>query len=210
VSGPAETAPSDDRVGRRLAPARFASHYFADPKHGPLPALLLVLTIVTGLVDAASILALGRVFVANMTGNVAFIGFALAGAPGFSLAGSLSALIGFVIGALGGGAMITRMSAHRGRLLRETAAAEFVLFAVAVVIVVVAAPPLGPRWRRVSPRGRAGPAEHVGTPPRRAGPHDDGAHDDDHRNCRRHTAIELRGRHATAAVRDLHVRRRGR
>jgi hypothetical protein len=37
-------------------------------------------------VDAVSILALGRVFVANMTGNVVFIGFAVAKAPGFSLA----------------------------------------------------------------------------------------------------------------------------
>jgi uncharacterized membrane protein YoaK (UPF0700 family) len=40
--------------------------------------LLLVLTAVTGVVDAVSILALGRVFVANMTGNVVFAGFAVA------------------------------------------------------------------------------------------------------------------------------------
>jgi uncharacterized membrane protein YoaK (UPF0700 family) len=38
--------------------------------HGPLPALLLLLTIGTGLIDAISILGLGRVFVANMTGNI--------------------------------------------------------------------------------------------------------------------------------------------
>lgn len=140
MSVPAERTPPADRIGRRPPRGRFAARYIADPKHGPLPALLLVLTIVTGLVDAASILALGRVFVANMTGNVVFIGFALAGAPGFSLAGSLSALIGFVIGALGGGAVIARMAAHRGRLLRDTAVAELVLFAVAVVIAVVAEP----------------------------------------------------------------------
>jgi hypothetical protein len=47
---------------------------------------MLVLTVLTGVVDAVSILSLGRVFVANMTGNVVFIGFALAGASGFSLA----------------------------------------------------------------------------------------------------------------------------
>ena len=35
---------------------------------GPLPILLLALTFVTGMVDAVSFLALGRVFVANMTG----------------------------------------------------------------------------------------------------------------------------------------------
>jgi uncharacterized membrane protein YoaK (UPF0700 family) len=139
VSGPAETAPSDDRVGRRRANRRFAS-YIADPKHGPLPALLLVLTIVTGLVDAASILALGRVFVANMTGNVVFIGFALAGAPGFSLAGSVSALIGFTIGALGGGAVIDRMAVHRGRLLRDTAAVESIMVAVAAIVAAATAP----------------------------------------------------------------------
>jgi hypothetical protein len=37
--------------------------------------LLLTLTVVTGTVDAVSILSLGRVFVANMTGNVVFVGF---------------------------------------------------------------------------------------------------------------------------------------
>jgi uncharacterized membrane protein YoaK (UPF0700 family) len=50
-----------------------------------LPPLLILLTVVTGLVDAASYLSLGHVFVANMTGNVVFLGFALAGASGFSI-----------------------------------------------------------------------------------------------------------------------------
>ncbi len=57
------------------------------------------MTCVTGVVDAVSILSLGRVFVANMTGNVVFVGFALAGAPGFSVAASLFALAGFLGGA---------------------------------------------------------------------------------------------------------------
>jgi hypothetical protein len=35
--------------------------------------VLLLMTAVTGVVDAVSILSLGRVFVANMTGNVVFI-----------------------------------------------------------------------------------------------------------------------------------------
>jgi hypothetical protein len=61
-------------------------HILSDPRHGPLPPLLLALTAVTGLVDAVSILRLGRVFVANMTGNVVFTGFALTGAPGFRTA----------------------------------------------------------------------------------------------------------------------------
>ena len=64
--------------------------------HGPLPAVLVLLTVVTGLVDAVSYVALGHVFVANMTGNVVFLGFAAAGAPGLSIAASLAALAAFL------------------------------------------------------------------------------------------------------------------
>ena len=52
---------------------------------GPLPLLLIGLTVVTGLVDAFSYLCLGHVFVANMTGNVVFLGFALSGAGAISI-----------------------------------------------------------------------------------------------------------------------------
>src|ERR1700756_5325127 len=41
-------------------------------------AALLLLTFATGLADSISILVLGHVFVANMTGNVIFLGFWLA------------------------------------------------------------------------------------------------------------------------------------
>jgi Protein of unknown function (DUF1275) len=54
-------------------------------KDGLLPPLLVALTAVTGLVDAFSYLELGHVFVANMTGNVVFLAFALAGVGGFSV-----------------------------------------------------------------------------------------------------------------------------
>ena len=50
-----------------------------------LPAVLFTLTMVTGIVDAASFLGLGHIFTANMTGNVVFLGFAAAGAPGLSV-----------------------------------------------------------------------------------------------------------------------------
>jgi hypothetical protein len=93
-------------VATDASPAR---RLVADPVHGPLPALMLVL------VDAVSILSLGRVFVANMTGNVVFIGFALAGASGFSLVASVSALGGFLIGAAAASAGAGRLGPHRGR-----------------------------------------------------------------------------------------------
>src|SRR6476661_6943493 len=93
-------------------------------RHGPLPALLLGLTVVTGLVDAFSYLLLGHVFVANMTGNVVFLGFALAGAPGFSIPASLVALGSFVCGALVGGRAASRLAHHRGHLLAAAASCQ--------------------------------------------------------------------------------------
>ena len=105
--------------------------------HGPLPVLLLVLTAATGVIDAVSLLALGRVFVANMTGNVVFLGMALANAPGFSLAASLAALAGFLLGGFAGGGVVRRRGGHRGRLLRDMAAAELVLVAAALVLTAI-------------------------------------------------------------------------
>src|ERR1700674_5971660 len=74
-----------------------------DERHGPLPALLLLPTMVTGLRDAVSYLSLGHVFVANMTGNVVFLGFAVANAQDFSIPASLLAIAAFLAGALAGG-----------------------------------------------------------------------------------------------------------
>ena len=69
-----------------------------DGPDGLLPPLLLLLTVVTGLVDAASYLKLGHVFVANMTGNVVFLGFAIAGAGGLSIWASLVAALALAMG----------------------------------------------------------------------------------------------------------------
>ena len=82
-------------------------------RHGPLPPVLISMTLVTGLVDAFSYLVLGHVFVANMTGNVVFLGFALAGAPGFSITASLVATVAFAAGALIGGRIGAWQRDHR-------------------------------------------------------------------------------------------------
>jgi uncharacterized membrane protein YoaK (UPF0700 family) len=107
------------------------------PGYGPLTELLLILTLITGLVDAVSILALGRVFVANMTGNIVFAGFAITGAPGFSLSASLFALAGFLAGAAVGGAMTTRAGHDRALHLRAATVTELALVAAALVIAAV-------------------------------------------------------------------------
>src|ERR1700742_700533 len=123
-------------MSTRLIPPRPRRlwHTSAGPGWGPLPELLLTLTVVTGLVDAVSILALGRVFVANMTGNVVFAAFALTGAPGFSLGASLFALAGFLVGAAAGGRLTSRVGHDRALHLRAATSAQFALLAVALVI----------------------------------------------------------------------------
>ena len=95
-----------------------------DNPHGPLPALLVILTVVTGLVDAFSYLGLGRVFVANMTGNVVFLSFALGGAEGFVWWASILAIGSFLTGAFAGGRITARHGGHRGRHLLVAASAQ--------------------------------------------------------------------------------------
>jgi uncharacterized membrane protein YoaK (UPF0700 family) len=113
-----------------------------DGRHGPLPPLLLSMTLVTGLVDAFSYLVLGHVFVANMTGNVVFLGFALAGAPGFSIAGSLTAVASFALGALFGGKLGSRHRDHRGHLHSSAAALQGVFLAASVILAAASGSPV--------------------------------------------------------------------
>ncbi|MER5555439.1 YoaK family protein [Streptomyces sp. NPDC002793] len=112
-----------------------------DGPHGPLPPMLLVLTVLTGLVDAFSYLLLGHVFVANMTGNVVFMGFALAGAPTFSLLASVVALVSFAAGALAGGLTVHGARAHRGRQLQRALLVETGFVAAAMIVATVSGEP---------------------------------------------------------------------
>jgi uncharacterized membrane protein YoaK (UPF0700 family) len=106
----------------------------AETKPRDLAVLLLTLTVVTGVVDAVSFLGLGRVFVANMTGNVVFLGFAAAGETTLSVVASLTAVAAFLAGALAGG-RLARVEDDRGHgVLRQATAAQALLVAVAVVL----------------------------------------------------------------------------
>ena len=96
-----------------------------------LPAVLLALTASTGFVDAVSYLALGHVFTANMTGNVVFLGFAVAGAPGLSIPRSAAALGAFLAGAIAGG----RLALGMGPRHRWASAA----FGIEAVLLLAAA-----------------------------------------------------------------------
>jgi uncharacterized membrane protein YoaK (UPF0700 family) len=108
--------------------------FLPEDRHGPLPLLLLVLTTVTGVLDAVSYLTLGHVFVGNMTGNVLFLGFGVAGVAEFSIFGSLVALAAFLLGAFAGGALVARTGQHRGRLLAQANCIMIVLVGAALLL----------------------------------------------------------------------------
>jgi uncharacterized membrane protein YoaK (UPF0700 family) len=115
----------------------------ASSEEDGLPPLLILLTIVTGLVDALAYLRLGHVFVANMTGNVVFLGFAAAGARGLSVWGSLLALGCFLPGGIAAGRLASRLGDDRRRRLFAAATVEVVLCLVAVAIAAVEGRQLG-------------------------------------------------------------------
>jgi uncharacterized membrane protein YoaK (UPF0700 family) len=111
-------------------------------RHGPLGPMLLGMTVVTGLVDAFSYLSLGHVFVANMTGNVVFLAFAVAGVGGFSVLASLVALGCFAAGAMVAGRLGRSLAGRRELLLGVTAAIQAVIVAEAVTMAALAASPI--------------------------------------------------------------------
>jgi uncharacterized membrane protein YoaK (UPF0700 family) len=98
-------------------------------------AALLTLTAVTGLVDAVSYLRLGHVFVANMTGNVVFLGFSADPHSGLSAIASLIAIAAFVLGALAGGRTAhTLAAAQPARWLVTAFSGEAVILGLAALL----------------------------------------------------------------------------
>jgi uncharacterized membrane protein YoaK (UPF0700 family) len=95
-------------------------------------AALLLLTFATGLIDAVSVLVLGHVFVANMTGNVIFLGFWFVPHSGVDLTAAVVAFVGFVVGTIVGG----RLSRHLGHRVRHWLATAL---GVEVVLLLVLA-----------------------------------------------------------------------
>lgn len=96
-------------------------------------AALLLLTFATGLVDAISVLVLGHVFVANMTGNVIFLGFWFVPHSGIDLAAAAVAFASFMIGTIIGGRLVRHLGHTVRRWLTVALAAE-----VATLLVLAA------------------------------------------------------------------------
>jgi uncharacterized membrane protein YoaK (UPF0700 family) len=116
------------------------------PPPPPLVVTLAALTVVSGFVDAVSFLGLGHVFTANMTGNVILLGFAAAGAPGFTMGASLCALGAFVVGAVAGG-RLARLVQPLRNLLLVAMVIEVACTAVAAVVAGMV-PAVGSGWPR--------------------------------------------------------------
>jgi uncharacterized membrane protein YoaK (UPF0700 family) len=95
---------------------------------------MLVLTAVTGLVDSVSYLRLGRVFVANMTGNVVFLGLSVDPHSGLSAGASATAIAGFVVGAFGAGWAASRLARRPRQWLGSTLAIEASILTVVAVL----------------------------------------------------------------------------
>ena len=92
-------------------------------------AALLALTFTTGMVDAASVVGLHRVFTGNMTGNLLLAGFAAAGTYEVSIASSLIAVAGFFSGAVTGARVVSSHDRIRGGI-----AVELLLLLVAFAV----------------------------------------------------------------------------
>jgi uncharacterized membrane protein YoaK (UPF0700 family) len=101
---------------------------------------LLLLTVATGFIDAASYLGLGHVFVANMTGNVVLFGFAANTSSGLSALMSAIAFAGFIAGAFAGG-LAGRVSVEHPRCWPSLVFAAQAAILTAAAIGVCYAPP---------------------------------------------------------------------
>jgi uncharacterized membrane protein YoaK (UPF0700 family) len=100
----------------------------------PLTRALLALTFTTGLVDAVSYLGLGRVFTANMTGNVVLLGFGIAGSGGLPVLAPIISLVAFLVGAVVGGILAKRLLERHPEHLGVALAVEASLIAIAAII----------------------------------------------------------------------------
>jgi uncharacterized membrane protein YoaK (UPF0700 family) len=95
---------------------------------------LLLLTFATGLADSISILVLGHVFVANMTGNVIFLGFWLAPKSSIDLTAVVVALPTFVGATIVGGRLTRHFGARTRQWLTTALGLEILLLVASSIL----------------------------------------------------------------------------
>jgi uncharacterized membrane protein YoaK (UPF0700 family) len=123
-----------------VQPRRFDERWLkraADSMQHPLARALLVLTFTTGLVDAVSYLGLGRVFTANMTGNVVLLAFGIGSNQGLPVLAPLVSLGAFLVGAGAGGVLARRIGHRHPHHIASALAIEVSLIGAAAVLAAV-------------------------------------------------------------------------
>jgi uncharacterized membrane protein YoaK (UPF0700 family) len=95
---------------------------------------LLLLTFSTGIVDAISVLVLGHVFVANMTGNVIFLGFWFAPRTVVDMTAAVVAFVSFVTGAVLGGRLARHLDCDVRRWLTVALGIEVLMLATLSIL----------------------------------------------------------------------------
>jgi uncharacterized membrane protein YoaK (UPF0700 family) len=95
---------------------------------------LLLLTFATGLVDAISVLVLGHVFVANMTGNVVFLGFWFVPHSGVDMIAAILSFVSFLVGTVLGGRFARHFDYEVRAWLTAALGTEVVLLGVLAVL----------------------------------------------------------------------------
>ncbi|MFK0292833.1 YoaK family protein [Streptomyces sp. NPDC090442] len=101
----------------------------------PLPTVIVLLTMTSGMLDAISFLELGQVFVGMMTGNVVVFGLALGGTLQFTGPAPLLAILGFMVGVASTAWTIRRQQAvHQRQWFVKVLRQEIMLLLTAALI----------------------------------------------------------------------------
>jgi uncharacterized membrane protein YoaK (UPF0700 family) len=100
--------------------------------------VLMILTGLSGFIDAATYLGIGRFFLGKMTGNVEHIGWAVARVPGFLVTEAVAALAAFLVGAVAAGRLSRLLQHRRQRWMAAALVVEAGLLLIALIGVVAA------------------------------------------------------------------------
>jgi uncharacterized membrane protein YoaK (UPF0700 family) len=123
-----------------MAATESVSQRAARSVNHPLTRALLVLTFTTGLVDGVSYLGLGHVFTANMTGNIVFLGFGIAGGTGLPVVAPIVSLLSFLVGAGAGGVLAVRLADRHPFHIGIALSIEVTLLAIAAILAAAVKP----------------------------------------------------------------------
>ena len=124
-------------LGARPVPNAVGDGAARSVRH-PLARALLALTFSTGLVDAVSYLGLGRVFTANMTGNIVLLGFGIASSEGLPVVAPLVSLGAFLAGSAIGGVLAVTTADRRPQHVARTLGMEIGLLLGAAIVAATA------------------------------------------------------------------------